>query len=163
MRDVSQPGSHDHDMWESLALSALARAEQQSDRLVADYGLGGDVQYHWSLDDARIVWSRAGREFLRARITMIATVNTVQRTWLWAWANRTMPPSVLGDIDSVRRYGVEHHFPLLARAGFQADPKPVNQARVVAGYLLGADGLWRDLSGDMEIHFAFHDLVRSQP
>jgi hypothetical protein len=129
--------------------------------MLADYGLSGDVQYHWSLDDAAIVFSRTGREFLRGRITMIASVNTVDNTWLWAWANPDLPPTVLGDIDAVRRHGVDHNYPLLASAAFRADPKPVSQARMLAGDVLAAEGLWRDRSGEMELHFAIHDLLRT--
>jgi hypothetical protein len=150
---------HDHEEWESFALTALAWAQQQSDLLTTEYGLSGDVQYHWDLDDARIVFSRGGQEFLSARITMIASVNPERGTWLWSWANDSLPPSVLGDIDSVRQYGVDHQFPLLTWPGFQADPKPVDQARVVASYLLEADGLWRSTSGAVEVHFAMHDFI----
>jgi hypothetical protein len=67
-------------LWESVAAAALARVQQRQARMVEDYGLAGDVQYFWSMDDATMTWSRGGREFLRGRITMIASVNTVRQT-----------------------------------------------------------------------------------
>ena len=111
------------------------------------------------MDDATITWSRDGREFLRGRITMIASVNTERGTWLWSWANDSLPQAVLGDIDPVRRYGVENNFPLLTSPGFGADRKSVVQARTVAADVLDADLLWRDVSDqDLEVYFAVHDL-----
>jgi hypothetical protein len=73
-----------------------------------------------------------------------------------------LPQAVLGDIERVRRYGVEHNFPLLAAPGFQADQKPVAQARTVAADVLNAELLWRDVSDeDLEVYFAVHELGRS--
>jgi hypothetical protein len=94
-------------------MAALDRVQQRQARMVSDFGLSGDVQYFWSMDDATITWSRGGREFLQGRITMTASVDAVRNTWLWSWANDSLPQPVLGDIEQVRRYGVEHHFPLL--------------------------------------------------
>jgi hypothetical protein len=73
-----------------------------------------------------------------------------------------LPQGVLGDIERVRRYGVEHNFPLLVWQGFRADEKPVRQARIVAADVLDAEGLWFDFGDDdLELHFAVHDLRRS--
>ena len=152
--------SHDHELWESVALDALGRVQRRQAQTVEQYGLSGDVQYFWSMDDATITWSRGGQEFLRGRITMIASVNTGLRTWLWSWANDSLPQAVLGDIDRVRRYGVEHSFPLLTWPDFQADEKPVGQARIVAADVLDAELLWRSRHDDLEVHLTVHDLRR---
>ena len=158
--DRSPP--HDHELWESVALAALGRVQQRQSRAVELHGLSEDAQYFWSLDDASITWSRDGREFLRGRITMIASVNTGRGSWLWSWANDSLPPAVLGDIERVRRYGVEHNFPLLSARNFRAEQRSIAQARTVAADVLDAELLWRDVSDDgMEIYFAVHDLRRS--
>lgn len=153
--------SHDHELWESVVQDARGRVQRRQARTIERYGLSGDVQYFYSLDDGTITWSRGGREFLRGRITMIASVNTGLGTWLWAWANESLPHAVLGDVDRIHRYGVEHSFPLLVWPDFRADEKPVGQARIVAADLLEADLLWRSRSGDLEVHLAVHDLRRS--
>ena len=161
MDQAEHTSAHDHDLWESVALAALGRVQQRQAATIEQYGLSDDAQYFWSMDDATITWSRGGREFLRGRITMIASVNTDRGTWLWSWANGSLPETVLGDIDLVRRYGVEHNYPLLAWPGFRADQKPVAQARTMAADLLDAELLWRDVADDVEVHFAVHDLYRS--
>jgi hypothetical protein len=150
--------THDHELWESKVAAAQERAARQQERMIDDYGLRGDVQYHWSMDDATIVWSRDGREFLRGRITMLGSVDHDEQTWLWSWANGYLPEAVLGDIAEVRRYGEERAFPLLVWPSFRADQQPVRQARAVAADLLAAEGLWYQPGDDLDVHFALHDL-----
>jgi len=154
--------AHDHELWESVALAALDRVQQRQARTIEQHRLSGDCQYFWSMEDTAITWSRDGHEFLRGRITMIASVNTGRGTWLWSWANDSLPRAVLGDIERVRSYGIEHNFPLLTAPGFRADQKPVAQARTVAADVLDAELLWRNVSDpDLEIHFAVRELRRS--
>lgn len=151
---------HDHEHWESVVSAARDRVGRQQARLISDHGLSGDVQYQWSMEDASIVWSRGGRNFLRGRITMIGSVDHVQQTWLWSWANDSLPQAVLGAIATVPRYGEEHAFPLLVWPSFRAEQGPVAQARIVAADVLAAEGLWFEPGDEMDLHFAIHDLRR---
>jgi hypothetical protein len=152
---------HEHEMWEAFAQAAAQRVAVMQARFMDQYHyrlLSGDVQYFWSLDDATITWSRGGEAVLRGRITAIGSVDTNSGTWLWSWANPSLPERVLGDIDRVRRHGEEHAYPVLVWQSFEADAKPVNQATAVALDLLDAVGLWRDYSDGLELVFAIHDL-----
>lgn len=49
---------HDHSEWEEVVLAARVRARSRQALMVERFGLSGDVQYHWSMDDAQITWSR---------------------------------------------------------------------------------------------------------
>ncbi|TXS20617.1 hypothetical protein EAO71_29205 [Streptomyces sp. ms191] len=155
MEDRSQ---HDHSDWEGVVLAARERARSRQALMIERHGLSGDVQYHWSMDDARITWSRGGKTFLTGRLTMIGSVSLSRRTWLWAWANPSLPSAVLGDIGQVRRYGEANGFPVLPWPGFDHDPGLVAEARVVAASVLDADGLWAESADDAQLHFAIHDL-----
>ncbi|MFC3503725.1 DUF6882 domain-containing protein [Micromonospora krabiensis] len=160
MDHVDQRAVHDHELWESVVTAARDRVGPRQAAMVSDHGLSGDVQYHWSMDDATIVWSRGGRDFLHGRIAMIGSVDHVQQTWLWSWANDSLPRAVLGDITAVRRYGEENAFPLLVWPSFRAEQKPVAQARIVAADVLAAEGLWFEPGDEVDLHFAIHDLRR---
>ncbi|MFG2063820.1 DUF6882 domain-containing protein [Micromonospora sp. NPDC048871] len=155
-----EQAAHDHESWESLVSAARDRVGQRHAAMISDHGLSGDAQYHWSMDDATISWSRDGRDSLHGRITMIGSVDHVQQTWLWSWANDSLPPAVLGDITDVRRYGEERSFPLLMSPSFRAEQKPVAQARIVAADVLAAEGLWFEPGDELDLHFAIHDLRR---
>ncbi|BAU82106.1 hypothetical protein SLA_1163 [Streptomyces laurentii] len=149
---------HDHADWEEVVSSARERARSRQALMVERHGLSGDVQYHWSLDDARMTWSRGGEPFLTGRLTMIGSVSLSQRTWLWSWANESLPSAALGDIARVRRFGEAHDFPVLPWPGFGYLPELVAEARMVAASVLDADGLWSESTDDGEPHFLLHDL-----
>jgi hypothetical protein len=150
----------DHDArWEEVVQAARERAATRQRAMVERYGLAGDVQYQMSMDDARMVWSRGGSPYLTARITMIGSVSIPRQTWLWSWANQSLPPAVLGDIARVRAYGEENDFPVLPWKGFRYHPALVAEARQVSAAVLDAEGLWVEVMDDVQLHFLFHDLT----
>ncbi|MGW2351996.1 DUF6882 domain-containing protein [Actinacidiphila glaucinigra] len=144
-----------------MALRERARTRQAL--MVERFGLSGDVRYDWTLDDARIAWSRGGEVFLTGRITMIGSVSLTQGTWLWSWANDSLPQAAVGDMDRVRRFGEANGFPVLPCPGFDTHPGLVAEARLVAASVLDAEGLWADTVGDTQVHFLLHDLTPPAP
>ncbi|MFH8617290.1 DUF6882 domain-containing protein [Streptomyces sp. NPDC017979] len=150
---------HDHSGWDEVVLAARERARARQALMVERFGLSGDVQYQWSMDDAQITWSRDGKVFLTGRLTMIGSVSFSQQSWLWSWANESLPAAVLGDITFVRQFGEENDYPVLSRPGFKYDPELVAEARMVAASVLDAEGLWAESMDDVQLHFLVHDLV----
>ncbi|MFD4571325.1 DUF6882 domain-containing protein [Streptomyces sp. NPDC058417] len=145
--------------WEAVVDAARVRARSRQARMVERHGLSGDVRYDWSLDDARITWARGGTVFLTGRLTLLGTVALDRETWLWSWANPSLPPAVLGDVDQIRRYGEEHGHPVLPWPGFDAHPGHVAAARLVAASVLDAEGLWADTADGVQLPFLLHDLT----
>jgi len=150
---------HDHSAWEAVVLAARERAGVRQASMVERFGLSGDVQYHWSMDEARMSWSRGGAVFLTGRITMIGSVSVPRQTWLWSWANDSLPRLVLGEIELVRRYGEANDFPVLPWKGFKYHPDLVAEARVVAASVLDAEGMWTETADEVQLHFLLHDLT----
>ncbi|MFH9969670.1 DUF6882 domain-containing protein [Streptomyces mirabilis] len=150
---------HDHSGWEAVVLAARERARSRQTLMIKRFGLSGDVQYHWSMDDAQITWSRDGKVFLTGRLTMIGSVSLAQQTWLWSWANESLPHAVLGDIERVRQFGEENSYPVLPWPSFNYDQELVAEARMVAASVLDAEGLWAESMEDTQLHFVVNDLV----
>jgi hypothetical protein len=150
---------HDHAAWEAVVQAARKRAAVRQKAMVDGFGLAGNVQYKWSLDEAQISWSRDSSVFLSARITMIGSVNIPRQTWLWSWANDSLPPAVLGDIGRVRDYGEANGFPVLPWEGFNYHPDLIAEARYVSAAVLEAEGLWSETLKDAQLHFLIHDLT----
>ncbi|MFJ9692143.1 DUF6882 domain-containing protein [Kitasatospora sp. NPDC101183] len=149
---------HDHSGWEEVVRAARERARSRQALMVERFGLSGDVQYHWSMDDAQMTWSRDGKVFLVGRLTMIGSVSLAQQSWLWSWANESLPRTVLGDIERVRQFGEANNYPVLPWPGFNHHPELVAEARLVAASVLDAEGLWADSTDEMQLHFLVHDL-----
>ncbi|MFI6844365.1 hypothetical protein OG535_38110 [Kitasatospora sp. NBC_00085] len=156
---MSDRSKHDHRDWEEVVLAARERARARQALMVERFGLSGDVEHHWSTDDARITWSREGKAFLTGRLTLIGSVSLARQTWLWSWANDSLPHALLGDIEQVRQFGEQNNYPVLPWPGFDHHPELVAEARMVAASVLDAEGLWADSTDDVQLHFLVHDLV----
>lgn len=150
---------HDHSDWERVVQDATTQAAARQQRLIER--LGDDAQYHWDLEQAVITWSRAGTAFCTARLTLIGTVSLTESSWLWSWANDSLPAAAIGDMPKVRQYGEAHGYPVLPWPSFEHHPDLVKEARVVSAAVLDATALWTDQSGDVQLHFLLHDLSGS--
>ncbi|MFJ8646010.1 DUF6882 domain-containing protein [Streptomyces sp. NPDC093546] len=93
------------------------------------------------------------------RLTMIGSASLAQQSWLWSWANESLPHAVLGDIERVRRFGEENDYPVLPWPGFDYRPELVAEARMVAASVLDAEGLWAESMDDVQLHFLLHDVA----
>ncbi|MFD0855214.1 DUF6882 domain-containing protein [Actinomadura adrarensis] len=153
--------THDHPEWaewDEYLHGAREQAQVRQDALVKRLQLPADVQYALTMDDARMAWSRNGKEFLIARITMIGSVSFTHGTWLWSWANPSLPRPVLGDIERLKVFGRDRGFPILTTEGLDYHPDMVTELRYVAASVLDAEGLWTEPRDDGETHFLLHDL-----
>lgn len=150
---------HDHSDWERVVQDATTQVAARQQRLIER--LGDDAQYHWDLEQAVITWSRAGTAFCTARLTLIGTVSLTESSWLWSWANDSLPAAAIGDMPKVRQYGEAHGYPVLPWPSFEHHPDLVKEARVVSAAVLDATALWTDQSGDVQLHFLLHDLSGS--
>lgn len=148
---------HDHSAWETVVQAATEQAASRQQALIER--LGEDAQYNWDLERATINWSRGGRVYCSARITLIGTVSG--GTWLWSWANDSLPDAAMAGADKIREYGVLHGFPVLPWESFRHHPELLKEARVVSAAVLDAAGLWADQAGDVQLHFLLHDLSGS--
>lgn len=92
--------------------------------------------------------------------TLVGNVDVDQQEWLWSWADRSVPPEVVGDMEQVRRYGHEHAFPLLTWPRFRADSMPVTYAHAMAAEVLAAEGIWRDWTAGVKTYFLLHEMRR---
>ncbi|MEV0290135.1 DUF6882 domain-containing protein [Kribbella sp. NPDC050820] len=147
---------HDHSDWEDVVREATARAAAGQQHLIDR--LGDDAQYHWDLEQATIACSRHGEVFCTARLTLLGTVSLAESTWLWSWADETLPPAAVGDTALIRQCGEHHNYPVLPWPSFNHHPDLVKEARVVSSAVLDAEALWTDQSGDLQLHFGLHDL-----
>ena len=150
--------THDHDAWELYTEQAFARVREHQASMVETFALSGNIQYHWDLDEAVIVFSRGGEEFARGQLTMVGSVDHERQTFLWSWANDSLPAAVLGKIEEVREFGAKQEFPLLTSPSYDAEPKLVTQSLVVSADILAAQGIWRDHQGTLERLFLIHQL-----
>ncbi|MEC7518638.1 MAG: hypothetical protein VYE22_02175 [Myxococcota bacterium] len=91
---------------------------------------------------------------VESRGEALGTCSRQEGTFLWGWANETMPEAAFRDLERVRAFGEEHDLGLLVDAEWPAGHAEALEALIIAGRLLDAEGVFTDNTGDVTIYFA---------
>ena len=104
-------------------------------------------QARWDvdLDAGTIIFTSPKGLVATAPVQVVGTLNSVDSTWLWAWANSSLPEPVTRHAQTVREYGRKHHITELTERKFAVDEDESDCWRFadVACYLGEAQGAYR--------------------
>ena len=140
--------------WAAWSRQAVAEMDRRNAEWLARYGLASRP-YRWDLDRARIRFERGG-EAIVADLCMIGSVSECEGTFLWAWANDTIPAAATAGLDLVRRFGEEHDLALLITSEFPAGRAEGLEMLAAAGRIQDAEGGFVDREGDVTMCFTLH-------
>ena len=123
-----------------------------------DYGLQG-CQYVWTFDDAQLVF-RPGSDEVVADICVLGSVSETEGTFLWAWANETIPEHARRGLERVREFGDRNELESLTKPVWPGGRSDGLEMAAVAGRVLDAAGVWVAPTGDATLFFALSNLRR---
>jgi hypothetical protein len=100
---------------------------------------------HWDYDLERgtLTFSENGVPKVLASIHVIGTTSVSGGTWMWSWANESLPPNVTKQVANVREFGLAENIPELTEAERPDDEYLGWGLTAVAAKLLGAKGAYR--------------------
>jgi hypothetical protein len=114
----------------------IARAQE-------NYGIGEYERYDRDLLTGRFWWSDAGVPKVEADLTIVGSISTETKTWLWAWANPSLEGVEMEDINRVRLFGEERDLTKLIEPKWPATEVDGWEMTAVAARLLEADSAYR--------------------
>jgi len=129
--------------WEDLVKASVDYLEAQQKKMVADFALSKHEEWNMDGDKGELVFSSKGVTAVVATFQEIGTVSKISNTWLWSWANSSVPPQVTVAAQQVRRHGQKHGFSKLVDRKWDADEADGWEMAAVAAYLLKAKGAYR--------------------
>jgi hypothetical protein len=91
--------------WREDAFDQLLEKNRQ---LEAEFRLGHWERWDYRLDDATLVFSQDGKPQVTTAIQVVGSVVLRSGSWLWAWANQSLPDRVVEDAAASRRFGAQH-------------------------------------------------------
>jgi hypothetical protein len=130
--DLGQILLQGHDM---IAQTARSHHEQ--------WGFGSAERFEFDGDAGVLRWIFADH-LAEAPVQILGSYSPSTRSWLWAWANESLPEHLRVDSASVRSWGMEHEQPVLIRPA--VDDLGEEQAAdlaAIAFRLTGATGFYR--------------------
>jgi hypothetical protein len=106
------------------------------------WGLGSAQR--WELDPTNcvITWYFADRT-ASAQAQIIGTWLPTMKSWLWAWANNSIPPDLARDSRAVLDWAEEHGHPALTIPRIEADKEKAATMGALAVRITGATGFFR--------------------
>lgn len=93
---------------------------------------------------------------------MVGSVSACEKTFLWAWANETIPAKAQERLGDVRAFGETHDLGLLTTTEWPATRAEGLEMLAAAGRILDADGAFVDSVRDLTMFFVLHRF-RSRP
>jgi hypothetical protein len=78
-------------------------------------------------------------------------------SFLWAWANDSIPAVAKASLEHVRQFGLDHDLSLLTEPCAPGGLSQGKECLAIAARLLDANGIWFDRTEDGSILFAVRD------
>lgn len=129
--------------FEALAQESLAWLEERQEQLQADFDMGKHERFDLNPQTGELIFSDAGEPKVIAKIQFVGSLSANSGTWLWSWANESMPAHAKQDILKVKEWGEQQGaFPLTNR-GFEADDEMCFSLAAICAKLLDAKGVYR--------------------
>jgi hypothetical protein len=111
-----------------------------------------DAKYFWDLDKGTITFTTSER-VVAAEICVVGTSSESDETFLWGWANLTLPCALTHKLEAVRQFGVEHDLWLLTTDELSGGSSQGKECLAITARILGSEGAFIDRDGDVTIFF----------
>jgi Family of unknown function (DUF6882) len=139
---------------EELALKTQAHKEA--------WGLGKIERWDLSQDTGELVFSLPDGIKAVCPAQIIGTYNSLDQTWLWAWANPSINEKLRADALKVRKYGEERHIDRLTKSKWKGTEDDAWAMAALAVKLCGEQGAYRGPAGTTYVFIAFGEIKLSR-
>ena len=97
--------------WAQWSCDAVAAVTAMNEAWIERHGLR-NAPYVWDLAQGLLTFRSSGR-VVTANICVVGTASDSDQTFLWAWANDSLPRASVRGAHAVREFGAEHDLGLL--------------------------------------------------
>lgn len=142
--------------WSAWSRDAVALMQSRNAAWIERYGLS-EAPFNWNLENATMRFTRPVGDVV-AELCFVGSASTHDGTFLWAWANETIPNHAWQRLHAVIGFGQEHDLGLLTTPEWAGGRAEGLEMVAVAGRVLDADGAFVDTHGDLTMFFLLFDF-----
>jgi hypothetical protein len=146
--------------WTLLVAGARTMMAKRQPATYAQFGLDYSMQYNWDTERAEIVFSSKGIPVVRAALQFVGSISGHEGTWLWGWANESIPPVATSRLAAVRAYGREQGFPKLTEPEWVPEGNDGHDVMMVSACILGAPAFFHDHMWELAMFFVLDGFER---
>jgi hypothetical protein len=151
--------------WSVWSKDSVALMQQRNEEWRQKFELE-HATYFWDLETAEIGFTTTNRRVI-ADMCVAGTVSHSEGTFLWGWANESLPALSIAGLETVRAFGEEHDLELLTSSSLPGGRAQGLECVAIAGRLQNAAGVFIDPLDDVTMFFTLNnfrdasDIVRS--
>jgi len=129
--------------WEEFISDATDYLSNQQDAAEREFELESWDQYSVDPETGTLTFSSGGKPGVVAHIVVVGSIADKPETWLWSWADSSMPASLSEPVTRVRQFGKDHGFDKLADPVWPGDKTDGWEMAAAAAMILSAKGAYR--------------------
>ena len=129
------------------------------------WGLGTFDRWDLDMILGDLVFSNKDGTTATCPCQIIGTQNTADETWMWAWANPSIPDALKVDALKVKEYGESHQVEQLTTAKIEADEADAWAFTALSVKLCQSQGAYRGPAGNTLVFITFSEvkLAKTEP
>ncbi|SRR5258707_817163 len=130
----------DFEVWKHEAVHG---AQALNDQCMREFRLGSWPRWEANLEQGKFYFLEDGIPRVAASVVVVGTYSTKSETWLWSWANESLPSAVKDSMRAVRNWGSREGVRDLTEPKFPADEEYGWELASVVLRLLNAICIYR--------------------
>jgi hypothetical protein len=138
---------------------AVHQLMQLNEKCKQDFHISSWPRYDYDLEKGTLTFSEGGKPKVVASIQVIGTTSKSSGTWLWGWANESLPDNVTAAVAKVRAFGEAEDLTKLTEARLPDDEYLGWELTSVAAKVLGSKGAYR-CPGDNGFLYVVYSALR---
>ena len=159
-RTKSEQGWLTPELAQLIVESHVEGATKQA-RAAERWGVGSSERWSADLATGTISFEFPDR-LIAGRVELIGSYALAAGTWLWGWANESVPEPVTGASREVAAVAARPGLELLAQAKLEIPVEVADDLANITVELAGLDGWYRGPSTTNYVYLGFRDLAPSQ-
>lgn len=133
-----------------------------NDACERNFAISAWPRWDYELDDGVLVFSENDVPKVIADIQVVGTTANESNTWMWGWANDSLPPRAVSRMGAIREFGIAESIPQLTTDLLPNDEYLGWELTAVTARLLGAKGAYRCSDEDGFLYLVYMDIRPAQ-
>jgi hypothetical protein len=146
--------------WAEFYSKATAYLTKQQDAAKREFDLKSWERYSLDPKAGILTFSTGGKPGVVAHVLIVGSIADKPGTWLWSWADSSVPESMREPIFQVRQFGEDHGFDELTNPGWPGDKRDGWDMTAAAALILSAKGAYRAPYEGGAVFLIFTDIHR---
>ena len=149
------------DEFDAFLGRAVEELERKQDVLGSAYGVGTYASFWFDQESASLEFRDAdGKPHLNARIVPLGSHSGKSDTWMWAWGNESILPTLRVLAEPLKELATETGQSVLRERTLNVTPEMPWELTALSVQHLGALGAYRARGRDSDLYLAIMDVKR---